>query len=316
MAGDPRALLQKADKALSGASGGFSFFGGREEKYQDAADQYIQAANAFRMQKMNREAGQAFEKAAQVQTVNLKELNDAANTLQEAFKVYRQDSPEDAVRCLEVSIQQYCKGGNFRRAAGHKESMGEVLETQIGDTKRALECYELAAQWYEGDNAAAYVPVPHIAFPNIRSRLVANHPMHSLANKLWLKVADIAALEADYQKAIENYEKVAGASINNNLMRYSVKDYFLKAGICHLASQDMVAATRALERYQDMDPTFASNREYQLLADLKEAIEAGDQDKFTDCLFQYDRMSKLDKWKTTLLVRVKDAIQAEEEDFS
>ena len=41
----------KADKALSGASGGFSFFGGREDKYQNAADLYIQAANAFRMQK-------------------------------------------------------------------------------------------------------------------------------------------------------------------------------------------------------------------------------------------------------------------------
>jgi len=41
----------KADKALSGASGGFSFFGGREDKFQNAADLYIQAANAFRMQK-------------------------------------------------------------------------------------------------------------------------------------------------------------------------------------------------------------------------------------------------------------------------
>lgn len=41
----------KADKTLASASGGFSLFGGREEKYQNAADLYIQAANAFRMQK-------------------------------------------------------------------------------------------------------------------------------------------------------------------------------------------------------------------------------------------------------------------------
>ena len=78
MAQDPRALLQKvgspiatlhdlsssltytatqltvtsqADKALQGASGGFSLFGGRTEKYENAADLYTQAANAFRMQK-------------------------------------------------------------------------------------------------------------------------------------------------------------------------------------------------------------------------------------------------------------------------
>lgn len=73
MAQDPRALLQKvrphqlgvyaedtppnalqADKALSSAGGGFSFFGGRSDKYEGAVDIYIQAANAFRMQKMGK----------------------------------------------------------------------------------------------------------------------------------------------------------------------------------------------------------------------------------------------------------------------
>lgn len=43
----------QAEKALSGASSGFSFFGGRTEKYENAADLYSQAANAFRMQKQS-----------------------------------------------------------------------------------------------------------------------------------------------------------------------------------------------------------------------------------------------------------------------
>lgn len=41
----------QADKAAQGAGGGFSFFGGRIEKYENAADLYTQAANAFRIQK-------------------------------------------------------------------------------------------------------------------------------------------------------------------------------------------------------------------------------------------------------------------------
>lgn len=57
-----------------------------------------------------------------------------------------------------------------------------------------------------------------------------------LANKLFLKVGDLAALEGDYYKAIENFERVAKSSINNNLMKWSVKDYLLKAGVCHLAT--------------------------------------------------------------------------------
>jgi len=292
MAQDPRALLQKADKAASGAGGGFSLFGGRAEKWENAADLYTQAANAFRMQKQNKEAGQAFEKAASIQTKNLNEPDDAANTLTEAFKVYRKTDPVDAARVLDVAINHYTSKGNFRRAATHKQNLAEVYETEIGDQKKAMESYELAASWFESDNAEA------------------------LANKLYLKVADLAALEGDYYKSIEHFEKVATSSVSNNLMKWSVKDYFLKSGICLLAVGDQVATNRALEKYRDMDPTFASTREHQLLVDLQEAIEAGEQEVFADKLFQYDQMSKLDKWKTTILLRVKSAIEEKGEDFS
>lgn len=131
-----------------------------------------------------------------------------------------------------------------------------------------------------------------------------------------MKVADLAALESDYQKAIENFEKVSTSAVSNNLMKWSVKDYFLKAGLCHLAVGDSVATSRALEKYRDMDPTFPSTREHQLLVDLYEAVEAGDPEVFADKLFQYDQMSKLDKWKTTLLLRIKNAIEEKGEDFS
>ena len=126
----------------------------------------------------------------------------------------------------------------------------------------------------------------------------------------------MAALDGDYYRAIENYEKVAEQSISNNLMKYSVKEYLLKAGICHLTSGDLIAAQRALERYRDMDPAFAAQREHLLLVDLCEAVEAKSQEQFTDKLFQYDQVSKLDKWKTTLLVRVKNAIEEAEDEFA
>jgi alpha-soluble NSF attachment protein len=126
----------------------------------------------------------------------------------------------------------------------------------------------------------------------------------------------LAALEADYYKAIENFEKVASSSVSSNLMKWSVKDYFLKSGMCLLAVGDMVAFNRAMEKYRDMDNSFSSTREHQLLVDLAEAVEAGDQEAFADKLFQYDQMSKLDKWKTTILLRVKNAIEEKGEDFS
>lgn len=215
-----------------------------------------------------------------------------ANTLVEAFKVYRKDSPRDAARVLATAIQHWTSKGSFRRAATHQQNLAELQEVEIGDQKAALEAYDTAAQWYESDNAEA------------------------LANKLYLKVADLAALEGDYQNSIAKFESVAKSSLNNNLMKWSVKDYFLKAGICHLASGDMVATKRALEQYRELDNTFTGTREHALLNDLTNAVEEGDQEKFSDCLFQYDQLSKLDKWKTTLLLRVKNGIEKDEEDFS
>lgn len=89
----------------------------------------------------------------------------------------------------------------------------------------------------------------------------------------------------------------------------------LPDSIAHFC-QDLVETNRALESYRELDPTFASTREHQLLVDLLAAVEAGDQEQFSDKLFQYDQLSKLDKWKTTLLLRVKNNIEEAEEDFS
>lgn len=115
---------------------------------------------------------------------------------------------------------------------------------------------------------------------------------------------------------MRNFEKVAASSLDNQLMKYSVKEYFMKAGICSLANKDMVSARRNLERYKEMDPSFAGQRECQLLADLIEAIEAGNQEQFTDKLYAYDQISRLDKWKTEILVRIKNQIEEADNEFS
>lgn len=59
------------------------------------------------------------------------------------------------MRCIEFSIEQYCTKGNFRRAAKHKESVGDLYKKQLGDMKSAIKAYETAAKWYESDGAGA-----------------------------------------------------------------------------------------------------------------------------------------------------------------
>jgi hypothetical protein len=53
-----------------------------------------------------------------------------------------------------------------------------------------------------------------------------------------------------YDKAIEIYEDVAKQSLNNNLLKYSVKGYLLNAGLCQICAKDVVGINNALEKYQ------------------------------------------------------------------
>ena len=123
----------------------------------------------------------------------------------------------------------------------------------------------------------------------------------------------MAALAEDYSRATNYYEKVAEQSMRSNTMRYSVKEYLLKSGLCHLASHPQ-DADAVLAKYSDMDQSFPQEKEGRLLADLSRAVNDGKEEDFADALFKYDRISRLDSWKTTVCLRIKNAIGVIDED--
>lgn len=70
-------------------------------------------------------------------------------------------------------------------------------------------------------------------------------------------------------------------------------------------------ARRNLEKYGTQDVTFPSTREAKFLLALVEAIEAGDTEAYTAAVVEFDRVTKLDNWKTSILLKVKRGIQEE-----
>lgn len=48
------------------------------------------------------------------------------------------------------------------------------------------------------------------------------------------------------------------------------------------------------------------------LQDLINAYEAYDVDAFTQAIVEFDSISKLDQWKTTILLRIKNHIKNED----
>jgi hypothetical protein len=72
----------------------------------------------------------------------------------------------------------------------------------------------------------------------------------SLASRLFQKAADLYALDGEYRKAIGHYEKLATGLLETVFGRWRANKLFLKAGICHLATNDKVYMRLALEKYQ------------------------------------------------------------------
>ncbi|KAI8320489.1 TPR-like protein [Martensiomyces pterosporus] len=278
-------LLESANKKAEQKG----WFGGH--KYDEAGELYEQAANQFKLAKQMREAGEAMASAAQM-SLKCNERDDAAQRFISAAKAFKKNYPQQAVQVLTQAISLLTERGRFHAAASHQKEVAQIYESDLSDPENAMEAYQLAADWYSSEDSTA------------------------LANGCLLKVATFAAQIERYERAIEIFERIAEGSVDNQLTKWSIKEYLLKAGLCRLASFDVVGARKALEHYRDLDVSFSTTRECRLLENLVADAENEDLQSFTDHVAEYDQLSQLDNWKTTILLRIKHSISENEDDLT
>lgn len=130
-----------------------------------------------------------------------------------------------------------------------------------------------------------------------------------------LKVAHFYGSLGRYAEASELFEKVSQACAEDKLRKYGVRDHLLKAGMCHLAAGDTVAVKNALDRYPSISFEWTDSREAKFLAKLLEAAQGYDQEAFTAAVQDFDSLSRLDQWKTSILVKAKEVIKNEDADL-
>jgi len=275
--------MQKADKKYNSSVGWFS---SSSTKYEEAGDMYQQAANLFKLDKLFKESGDAFMKEAECRE-KAGEKDEAANANWNAAKSYKKASPDKAIQALSATISLLTGLGRFRQAADREKEIGQIYLQEAQDLSRAADSFVRAGDWYEQEDAKA------------------------TANACYKDAADLFAELDRFQEAIALYDKVADYSIGSALTKYSVKEYWLRSGLCALAAQDTVTARRNQQRYGTQDVTFPSTREAKFLNALVEAVEAGDQEAFTGAVVEYDQITKLDNWKTSILLKIKKGIQDE-----
>ncbi|PNF32238.1 Alpha-soluble NSF attachment protein [Cryptotermes secundus] len=232
-------LMAEAEKKLSSSKGFFGSLFGGSSKVEEAVECYQRAANMFKMAKKWGAAGNAFCEAASLHA-KAGNKHDAATNYVDAANCFKKSDPNEAVNSLLKAIEIYTDMGRFTMAAKHHQSIAELYETEAVDLDRAVQHYEQAADYFKGEES------------------------NSSANKCMLKVAQYAAQLENYDKAIQIYEQVASSSLESSLLKYSCKEYFFRAALCHLCV-DVLNAQHALEHYQELYPAFQDSREYKLL---------------------------------------------------
>jgi len=261
------------------------------EKNEKAADLYQRAGNAFKGARDWERAASAYEKAGDLQRKLGNEL-DSVNLIQNQAECMRNYDPVQAASLLEdVVVASMATAGRFSQAARLLEKTAESLE-KAGKQVKAMELYAQAAEYHFGESASA-----------AGNRCRNNSAM--IKAKIALGTEDEGERATLLNEAIDSLVEVGTACLDSSLTKFSAKGHFLNAGLLILATDDAVRAERCVDTFNDLDYTFAASSEGKFLAALTEAVSAHNVQVFTNTVFQYDQIKKLDPWKTTVLLTMK-----------
>jgi alpha-soluble NSF attachment protein len=221
----------------------------------------------------------------------------SSHFLSHTGQCYKKSSAVDAVQAFQSAASLLTDAGRLTQAAKTYKECAELFENkeiaeQDGKSAvvMAIELYERAAELFSMDQG------------------------NSQASQCQAKVAELcsAALDPpDLIRAAQLYDELGRKCLDSNLLKFNAKGYFLQAILCHLGNNDAIGASQAMSRYESLDYTLGDSREGKFARNLIECVEGFDVEGFGTACFEYDRISKLDPWKTSILVRVKRSIQDE-----
>mmetsp|Transcript_10536 Transcript_10536/g.24969 ORF Transcript_10536/g.24969 Transcript_10536/m.24969 type:complete len:314 (-) Transcript_10536:485-1426(-) len=285
------AVFVKEAEALLSKKSWFS--SSKERNAEEAAESFEKAANAYKVGGLNQEAGDTYTKAAELYRDVLSDFTHASKAFNNAGSCYKKSNPADAVQAYQQAVSMYTDNARIMQAAKLMKEIAELYENEEIDEEDkshivlAIEAYEQASELFGMEDSK------------------------SSASQCLVKIAELCsgALDPpDFGRAAKIYDDLGRRCLSSNLLKFNAKGYFLQAVLCHLASGDDVGADQANAKYESLDYTFSESREGKLALELTEAVKGFDVEGFSTSCFEYDRISKLNPWQTSILVKVKRSI--------
>jgi len=239
-------------------------------------------AEALQNEGQFEKAGEIYVQAAEL-WMQEKSKWEASTDYRNAAKNFKKVKPTDALAPLQNAVQLCKETHKYEYAARSLQEIAEIYEKD-SKIENAIEAYEEAANYYDKANA-----------PSTRDRVRAT-------------LVQCCVNIKKYDKAIINLEMISKVAVLAPLLKYSVKTYLLGATICRFALGNLQETKEALKGYAELDPNFASSREYSFLTQL---VEATNQKEYFDALNIYEQIAGLDAWKKNILVNAGNLLKKE-----
>ncbi|XP_011748122.1 beta-soluble NSF attachment protein isoform X2 [Macaca nemestrina] len=208
---------------------------------------------------------------------------------------------------IEEACEMYTRAANMFKMAKNWSAAGNAF-CQAAKLHMQLQSkHDSATSFVDAGNAYKKAdPQEAINCLNAAIDIYTDMGRFTIAAKHHITIAEI------YETELVDIEKVGANTMDNPLLKYSAKDYFFKAALCHFIV-DELNAKLALEKYEEMFPAFTDSRECKLLKKLLEAHEEQNSEAYTEAVKEFDSISRLDQWLTTMLLRIKKSIQGDGE---
>jgi len=270
----------------------------KTSKYEDAADLYIKAANMFKHEKNLEEAAKCFLLA-----VKCYELTDgkyyAASYLLEAANCLKKINVSESINLMISAKELYSVEGKFQTAAKICKDVAELMEKDdkfcsINSDKEylvsVLSKYQEAMDLFRTEN--------------VKSSLLA----------CGKKIVSIYVMLGDFFQAADMSENISKEiNENDSLLKFQSKELFFIAGLCYLATNDIIGTEKALQRFCEISPQFSVSREFDFLRDITKLVEEKDENKLGLTIKEFDSITPLDPTKIKILLAIRKTIPSSSE---
>eukprot|EP01116_Phalansterium_solitarium_P004495 TRINITY_DN15511_c0_g1_i1.p1 TRINITY_DN15511_c0_g1~~TRINITY_DN15511_c0_g1_i1.p1 ORF type:complete len:300 (-),score=69.66 TRINITY_DN15511_c0_g1_i1:206-1105(-) len=282
-----KASLEKAESMLPTPFWGLLswFLSDSRSQYEDAAEEFVRAGTHFKMAKDFTSAAAAFTRASDCyarcgeQALAAARLGDAAAC---ARHNGQPAAHADVTASMARAAELYCSNGNLSSAARLFQDIGD-LNRGAGEFQSAAEAYQRAADLYEAESKP------------------------SLATGCIVVVAEVLAQAGKHQEAAETFETAARHCRSGGRPKgFQVQEHLLRAAICHVAAEDLVAARRAYDQCVGHERSFAEHRNGVLLNRVIDAVDPRDAAALTDVVDEFEYRTAPSPWMLSMLRSIQE----------